>query len=290
MVNRKKEQPSSSGLYLVATPIGNLGDISRRAVETLEKADLIVCEDTRVTGMLLKALAIRPSRLIAYNDHNAGRKRPEILSALAEGLTVALVSDAGMPLVSDPGFKLVRACIDEGFRITSVPGANAPLAALQLSGLPPDKFSFLGFLPPKRKARQEMLERWSAVPGTLIFFETASRLLDTLEDMHSVLGVREAAVVREITKLFEETRRGTIEELLAYYKSEGPPRGEIVIVAGPAAGRGCDADWQGELREALRSMSIRDAVALVAGNNRISRKEVYAMALEVTREHEQRQE
>ncbi|MGE0725362.1 MAG: 16S rRNA (cytidine(1402)-2'-O)-methyltransferase, partial [Alphaproteobacteria bacterium] len=222
------------GLHVVATPIGNRGDITLRAIETLRGADLIACEDTRVTAPFLAGIGVG-APLIAYHDHNAARVRPTIMARLAEGAVVALVSDAGTPLVSDPGFRLVRACIEAGIAVSSLPGASAPLAALVVSGLPTDRFLFAGFPPPKAAARRTMLAGLAAVPATLVLFEGPSRLADSLADMAEMLGDRPAAVARELTKLHEEVRRGSLAALAAHYREAGPPRGEIVVVVGPPA-------------------------------------------------------
>lgn len=270
-----------AGLYLVATPIGNLRDISLRALDILAGAALIICEDTRVSGKLLKAYNIA-TKMIAYNDHNAARQRPAILERLSQGQALALISDAGTPLISDPGYKLVRDCLDLGIHVTSLPGANAPLTALQLSGLPSDKFSFLGFLPPKQAARRKLLEEWRAVPGSLIMFESGPRLADTLKDLHGILGDRDAAVIREMTKMYEEKRRDKLSVMAAYYDEAGAPKGEIVIVTGPMQ----EENWTDEilndaLKEALKSMHVKDAAADIAGRSGVSRKKLYEMALKL---------
>lgn len=285
MASDKKERGAlSPGLYLVATPVGNLGDITLRGLDVLKGASLIVCEDTRITGRLLKAYGIKAPRLLAYNDHNAGQRRPEILRSLDKGEVVAMVSDAGTPLVSDPGYKLVRECIDPGYPVTGVPGASAPLLALQLSGLPSDSFSFLGFLPPRRKGRQQALKQWAGTPGSLVIFESAPRLTAMLEDMVSVLGNRSAAIARELTKMYEEVRRGDLESLLAHYRESGPPKGEIAVVVGPAgedSGEGA-VNLEEELSGALQHMSVRDAAAFVAEKTGKPKKEVYGAALKMT--------
>lgn len=269
------------GLILVATPIGNLGDISARALETLRGADVVVCEDTRVTGKLLRAFGIDVP-LLPYNDHNAARQRPKLLSALSGGKSVALVSDAGMPLISDPGYKLVSACVETGIGVTSVPGASAPLMALQLSGLPSDAFAFAGFLPAKSAARRKALAVWAGVPATLLFFETGPRLAGSLADMLAVFGDRPAAVARELTKMFEEVRRGTLGELASFYEVDGPPKGEIVVVVGaPVETPGGAVDLDALLRDALERMSVRDAAAFVAEQAGAPKKTVYARALEL---------
>jgi 16S rRNA (cytidine1402-2'-O)-methyltransferase len=272
------------GLHIVATPIGNASDITLRALNVLRGVDLIACEDTRVTGNLLGRYEIATRRL-AYNDHNAERVRPMLLERLRRGERVALVSDAGMPLISDPGYKLVRAAIAEGLPVTTVPGASAPLAALALSGLPSDRFLFAGFLPSRSAARRHELADLAPVPATLIFFESARRLGEALADMAAVLGDRPAAVAREMTKRFEEVRRGSLAALAGHYEAAGPPKGEVVIVIGPpssapaqdAAAAAVTLDDM--LREALAGASLRDAAASVAIASGLPRRAVYARAL-----------
>lgn len=269
----------SPGLYLVATPIGNLRDMTLRALDVLASVDLIVCEDTRVTGKLLNAFGIE-KKMLPYNDHNAAIQRGPLLERLGSGGRVALVSDAGMPLISDPGYKLVRDCHDLGIFVTSLPGANAPLTALQLSGQPSDKFCFLGFLPPKKQARQTVMKEWAEAPGTLVVFESGPRLCDSLEDMLEVWGDRPAAVVRELTKMYEESRRGTLSALHDFYEQDGAPKGEIVVVVGPPPARHYD---EGQLRHmlaaALETMGVKEASAQVAAQTGISKKTLYDMAL-----------
>lgn len=219
-----------NGLYLVATPIGNLADISQRAIETLKSADIIACEDSRVTRKLLSAYGIKAT-LWTYHEHNAEKVRPEMIQRVKEGAAIALVSDAGMPLVSDPGYKLVRSFKEEQLPVTAIPGASAPVTALILSGLPTDHFYFGGFLPQKNKARHTLLTSLKPLKASLIFFEAARRLEETLASIAETLGgERQASVCRELTKLFEEIKSGTLEELVEYYQKEGPPKGEIVIV------------------------------------------------------------
>ncbi len=276
-----KEVSLTPGLYLVATPIGNLRDISLRALDVLAGADAVICEDTRVTGKLLQAHGIK-KQMISYNDHNAGGRRGRLLEKLAEGGRLALVSDAGTPLVSDPGYKLVRDCLDLGLNVTSVPGASAALSALQLSGLPPDRFCFLGFLPPKQAARKQALKSWQTVPATLVLYETGPRLLAALEDIGDVLGARAVAVVRELTKMYEEARRGSVSELVHLYRQEGTPKGEIVLVIGPPEEDAGD-DVEARLREALETMSVRDAAAFVAESSGRPKKEVYDLALRLSK-------
>jgi 16S rRNA (cytidine1402-2'-O)-methyltransferase len=278
---RSGDEAPAAGLYLVATPIGNLGDITERALTLLRGVDLIVCEDTRVTAKLLARYAIA-ARTLPYHEHNAERMRPELLRRLAEGQSIALVSDAGTPLVSDPGYKLVRAAIEAGHAITALPGASASLTALLLSGLPPDRFFFAGFLPPRSGERRRELETMAAIPSSLIFYESANRLGESLADMAAVLGDRPAAVARELTKLHEEVRRGTLAALAAHYAQAGPPKGEIVVVAGPPLEEAASisaADLDATLRQALARMSLKDAVAAVAATTGRPRREVYARAL-----------
>ena len=228
---RPKIQP---GLYLVATPIGNLRDITLRALDVLSAADRIACEDSRVTRKLLAAYNLaRP--LVSYHEHNAESVRPRLIQALQNGQSVALVSDAGTPLISDPGFKLVRAAHEAGLPVTSIPGPSAALAALTLSGLPSDRFLFAGFLPAKSGARRKVLAELSAVPATLVLFESSRRLAATLAAMTDVFGDRPAVLTRELTKRFEEVRRGTLGELAAQIAAEGPPKGEATLVVAGAA-------------------------------------------------------
>jgi 16S rRNA (cytidine1402-2'-O)-methyltransferase len=270
------------GLYIVATPIGNAADLGLRALAVLRLADLILCEDTRVTGKLAALYGIETPRL-AYNDHNAERIRPAVMERLRRKEMVALVSDAGTPLVSDPGFKLVREVIAEALPVTAVPGACAPLAALALSGLPSDRFFFAGFLPPKSAGRRRDLAELREIPATLIFFETAPRLAASLSDMAEALDDRPAAIARELTKLHEEVRRGRLSELASHYREVGPPRGEIVIVVGPpereAAEAPDEAAIESRLREALAHASLKDASTAVAAEFGLPRRRVYAMAL-----------
>ncbi|NGO53671.1 16S rRNA (cytidine(1402)-2'-O)-methyltransferase [Allomesorhizobium camelthorni] len=225
-------RPLEPALYLVATPIGNLGDITLRALETLAGADILACEDTRVTRVLLDRYGIR-QRPTPYHEHNAGEAGPRLIEALLAGKSVALVSDAGTPLVSDPGFRLVGQALEAGIRVVPIPGASAVLAALTASGLPSDAFMFAGFLPVKDGQRRSRLSALTAVPATLVFFESPRRLSDTLAAMADVFGDRPAAVGRELTKTFEEMRTGTLPELAAHYGEAPTPKGEIVICVGP---------------------------------------------------------
>ena len=271
-------QSKAGLLALVATPIGNLGDISARALETLREADLIACEDTRVTGNLLARFEIRRPTL-PYHDHNAETMRPKLMERLLQGETVALVSDAGMPLISDPGYKLVRAATEAGIAVTVIPGPSAPLAALVLSGLPSDRFLFAGFLPVKDGARRETLRELKAVPATLLFFETGPRLADSLATCADVLGDRPAAVARELTKLHEEVRRDTLGALARHYRESGAPKGEIVVVIGPPLPEEIAFDVDAALATALESMAVKDAASAVAAASGRPRREIYARAL-----------
>jgi 16S rRNA (cytidine1402-2'-O)-methyltransferase len=267
------------GLYLVATPIGNLGDVTLRALAVLRGVDRIFCEDTRITARLLARFGIT-TPLGLYHDHNAEQARPAVLAALRRGARIALVSDAGTPLVSDPGYKLVRAAIAENLPVTVAPGPSAALAALILSGLPPDVFLFGGFLPPRRAARRRVLERWSGLAATLAFFESAARLAGCLGDMADVLGNRPAAIARELTKLHEEMRRGRLVDLAAHYRDAGPPRGEVVIVVGaPEPSTPDDAEIGGRLRAALAEKGVSSAAAQVAAETGLPRSELYRRAL-----------
>jgi 16S rRNA (cytidine1402-2'-O)-methyltransferase len=271
---------AAPGLYLVATPIGHAQDLTLRARDLLGQVDAIVCEDTRVTAKLLALHGIR-APLLAYHEHNAERMRPVLLDRLRAGAAIALVSDAGTPLVSDPGYKLVRAATAEGLPVTALPGASAVLTALILSGLPSDRFLFAGFLPPKETARRAALAELKSVPATLIWFETGPRLAASLGDAAKILGERPAAVARELTKLHEEVRRDTLAALAAHYASAAVPKGEIVVVAGPplpdAAPSADEVDAR--LRAALRQLSVREAAALVAAATGLPRRQIYARAL-----------
>lgn len=275
------EQTFIKGLYLVATPIGNLGDISARAVEVLKTADLIACEDTRVTSKLLSYLGIS-AKLTPYHEHNAEKVRPQLMERLKNGEMIAQVSDAGTPIVSDPGYRLVQDCIENGIYFTAIPGASAVLTALQLSGLPSHRWLFEGFLPPKTAAKEKELSELANIPATLIFYESPNRLTETLESMKKVLGDRPAAVARELTKKFEQTVRGTFSELSAYYEQNGQPKGEIVIVVAPPLEQKAEAaDIDDMLKKALGTMRVKDAAAFVAELTGVSKKELYQRALDL---------
>lgn len=268
------------GLYIVATPIGNLGDITLRAKDILARCDAIACEDTRVTGKLLRHLDISRS-LWRYDDHSGEADRKRLLEAMRHK-AVALVSDAGMPLISDPGYRLVQAAREAEIAVTALPGANAPLTALALSGLPNDRFLFAGFLPQKDKARRDMLAELDSVPATLIFFETAPRLTKSLAIIAEVLPGREVAVARELTKLYEECRSGPPDELLVHYQ-EYPPKGEIVLLIGPPGEeeRPGEEDVDAMLREALADSKPSQAAAQVAKATGQDRRELYSRAMEL---------
>ena len=267
------------GLYIVATPIGNLKDISLRALETLKEADLIVCEDTRVSGKLLSHYGIKKTTL-SYNDHNADERRPKILNELASGKKVALISDAGTPLVSDPGYKLVREAFAEGHYVTTLPGASSVIAALCLSGLPTNRFLFAGFLPAKQEACRKEIQELARIPSTVVLFESAHRLIETLALLHEVMGNRDAAVVREITKMFEESRRNSLQELHDYYEKNGEPKGEVVIViAPPPEERASEDSVKSKLALLLKSHSVKEAATILAEDTGLPRKEIYSLAL-----------
>lgn len=273
------------GLYLVATPIGNLGDITLRALEALAGADLIACEDTRVTRKLTERYGIA-TPLTQYHEHNAEQARPKLLARLAEGHAVALVSDAGTPLISDPGYKLVQTVYEAGYPVTALPGASAVLTALNVAGLPTDRFFFEGFPPPKEGARQKRIATLSTIPATLVLFESGPRLAATLADLAEGLGPRAAAICRELTKLHEEVRRGPLDELARTYANDSAEtRGEIVIVvAPPARQETADEDIDALLRRALTRVSVKDAVGEVALATGRSRREVYQRALELAKD------
>lgn len=271
------------GLYVVSTPIGNLRDITLRALDVLKSVAVVYAEDTRVTGKLLQAHGIR-TRLAAYHDHNAARMRPEILNRISEGQAVALVSDAGTPLISDPGYKLVASLADAGLRVIPVPGPSALLAGLVVAGLPTDRVLFSGFLPPRAGARRRAAEELLNVPASLVFYETGPRLAESLSDLAEVLGPRPAVVARELTKLFEETRRGTLASLAEHYRAAGPPKGEIVIVVGPPdsnAARPDSIELDAALGKALDALSVRAASIQVAAALGLPRRDVYARALQL---------
>ena len=268
------------GLYITATPIGNASDITLRALNVLKSCDAIIVEDTRVTARLLAIHGIsRP--LFIYNDHNAPSVRPKLLQRLREGARLALVSDAGTPLVSDPGHKLVTAAQTEGIAVHPVPGASAALAALTASGLPSERFLFAGFLPAKSGARRSALEELGAIPATLVVFESAQRLVETLKDMAEILGARDAAVTRELTKLHEEIRRAPLPDLASFYEHAGPPKGEITLVVGPPVQKIEDNSVRIDdlLAQVLPFMPVRAASTLIADLTGAPRRAVYNRAI-----------
>jgi 16S rRNA (cytidine1402-2'-O)-methyltransferase len=282
--------PIAPGLHIVSTPVGNLGDITLRALATLAAADLIACEDTRVTRKLLDRYAIT-APLTPYHDHNAATARPRLLDRLAEGAAIALVSDAGTPLISDPGYKLVRAVTEAGYTVTAIPGASSILAALAVAGLPTDQFFFAGFLPPKQGARRTRIADLARLPATLILFETGPRLAETLADLAAGLGDRDAAVCRELTKLHEEVRRQPLATL-AQTSAEQETRGEFVLVIAPpaAAALPSEDDADALLRTALARTSLKDAVAEVAVATGLPRRTLYQRALILADEKDQETE
>ena len=279
---KAEAEPLSPGLHIVATPIGNLKDVSFRALGTLAAADAVFAEDTRVSRKLLAHYGIT-TPLVAYHEHNAAEMRPKILARLQEGQALALISDAGTPLVSDPGYKLVEAVLAEGFTVVPVPGPSAVLAALVAAGLPTDRFFFEGFLPPKSTARRERLSELSSIPATLVFFESPHRLLGMLHDAHEIMGDRSAAVARELTKLYETVRRGTLSALFSEFESAPRPKGEIVVLIGAAVDSVSDeqkgADLDDRLRLHLSHLSVKDAVAVAVEETGLPRRQVYARAV-----------
>ncbi|MBX3428044.1 MAG: 16S rRNA (cytidine(1402)-2'-O)-methyltransferase [Hyphomonadaceae bacterium] len=278
---REASPPLEAGLYVVATPIGNLRDITLRALDILATASRVYAEDTRVAMKLMDAYGLKP-RLGAYHEHNAEAMRETILDALEKGESVVLISDAGTPLISDPGFKLARAVIDAGHRVFPIPGASALLAGLVVSGLPTDRFLFAGFLPPKQGARRAALGDVADTEATLIFYETGPRLAESLADMAEVLGGRPAVVARELTKMFEEARRAPLGELAAHYAESGGPKGEIVVVIGPPEAKGEVSDdvLDTFLLRAL-SRGVKEAASEAARDLGVPRKRAYQRALEL---------
>jgi len=285
---RSENKKLSAGLYVVATPIGNLGDMSKRAQDILAAADMVACEDTRVTAKLMSAFLLK-NTLIPYHEHNGATQRPKILAKIREGGAVVLVSDAGTPLISDPGYKLVEEAHAEGLKVVAIPGPSALIAALSLAGLPTNKFTFLGFPPNKSKARKDWFHEQQANTGTLVFYESAKRLPACLADGATVLGDRQAAVCRELTKKFEEVVKDDLFGLANRYASSGPPKGEIVVVIDGAPKSAPDAGLATEeldraLLIALEYMSVKSAAAFVADFLDVRRKQVYSRALTLSKE------
>ena len=279
----KPHTGAGPGLWLVATPIGNLDDVSGRALAVLASVDTVACEDTRRTARLLARHGIA-GRLVSYHEHNAARVRPRLIRALQGGGSVALVADAGTPLISDPGYKLVRAALDAGIGVSGCPGPSAPMLALILSGLPTDRFYFGGFLPPRPGPRRQTLAVLEPLDATLVFLESPRRLAAALQDMAAALGPRRAAVARELTKRHEEVRRNTLDALARHYTAAGAPRGEVVVVI-DGGRRGArrpavsDADIDGRLDSLLAAGTVRDAAAAVSAETGRPRRDVYARAL-----------
>lgn len=277
-----------AGLYLVATPIGNLGDITLRAIDCLRRANIIYCEDTRVTGRLLTAHGIR-NRMAPYHEHNAAQQRPKIIERIKCGEAVALVSDAGTPLISDPGFKLVRAAGEASLPVVPLPGPSALLAALAAGGLPTDRFLFLGFPPNRTAARQSFFQEVKDIEATLVLYETGARLAASLADMAVTLGPRDACLAREVTKLHETFQRASLGDLADHYAASPAPKGEMVVVIGPPEEQQPDEDaWEAELERRLGQESLRDAVHAVALASGLPRKTLYSRALELQRRKKSR--
>lgn len=269
-------------LYLVSTPIGNLGDISQRAKDILAQVDLVACEDTRTSGNLFKLLGIRVKATTAYHDHNADTARPKLIQKLKQGINIALVSDAGTPLVSDPGYKLVRDCLNAGIKVSTIPGANAVLSALQLSGLSSASFYFGGFLPTKSGARKDHLKEVQNLKSTLIFYESPNRLLKALADILAVYGNREMAVVREITKKFEEVKKDLVENLISFYTQNGEPKGELVLVIEGATEiqKPQHIDWPKLIRTVRPQYPVKKAAELLAEKTGFNKKEIYQIIID----------
>ena len=275
-------------LFLVPTPIGNLNDMTERGRQVLSNVQVIACEDTRTTQKLLNLLAIKTqAQFVSYHEYNADKMRPILTEKLLSGMDIALVSDAGTPLVSDPGYRLVRDVLDQGLTVVPLPGANAVLPALQLSGLASDRFLFNGFLSSKKSARRTELMTLKDVPATMIFYESPHRVADCLTDMLDIMGDRDAAVVRELTKKFEESRRGKLSELVAYYQQNGEPKGEVVLVVSRAdeAAVAQSYDVHALLKDALQKhASLRDAVDAVTQITGLDRRQIYKQAIEIKNE------
>ncbi len=272
---------AAPGLYLVSTPIGNLRDITLRALDVLQSCAAVVCEDTRVTGKLLSFYNVR-ARMLVYNDHSDDADRANIMQRLANGEALALVTDAGTPLVSDPGYKLVHACLAAGIPVIPVPGASAVLPALQLAGLPCDKFLFAGFLPSKSSARRTVLAELKDVPATLVFYESPNRAAESVADAHAVLGDRACATARELTKMHEESRHGTLAAWAAQPDLMGVMKGELVLmIAPPVHAAATEQDIDDLLQRALATLSVKDAAAHVAAATGAPKKQVYDRALKI---------
>lgn len=274
-----------NGLYVVATPIGNLGDISSRAIETLKSANIIACEDTRITKKLFSLLGIGLNKVfITLHDHNEEQQTNKIIELIKSGECVAQVSDAGSPLISDPGFKLIRRCREENIYITTIPGCCALICALQLSGLPTNKFMFAGFIPNKEKARQDLLSQYKNLDATLVFYETSTRIVKTLTAAADVFGNREMAVAREISKIYEDCQNGTAQELIEYF-TNNEPKGEMVLMIAPASEEEKEIpDIQNLLKEKMQKSSLKSAVKEIVETYGLNKNEVYEQALRIKNE------
>ena len=270
-----------NGIYLVATPIGNISDISLRALDVLKNADIVACEDTRVTKKLFSLLAISTSgkTFVTMHDHNEEEISQSLIDSVNNGHTVAYVSDAGSPLISDPGYKLAKKCRRQNIYLTTIPGACAAVCALQLSGLPSNSFTFAGFIPNKEQARKNTFLKYKNYDSTLIFYETANRLVKTLEVIKEIYTCREIAVVREITKLYEDCKSGNAEELIQYYTTN-PPKGEIVLIISPTT-ENIVVDYEDELKEELKKTTLKTAVKTITEKYNLNKNEVYQKALEL---------
>jgi 16S rRNA (cytidine1402-2'-O)-methyltransferase len=284
-VPNPNSKPLAAGLYLIATPIGTARDITLRALDILAAADVLVAEDTRSLRRLMEIHGVpfgdRP--MYSYHEHNGGQMRPRLMAALADGKSVVYASEAGTPMISDPGFDLARAAREEGFALTSAPGASAVITALTLAGLPTDRFFFAGFLPSTKTARRRALEDVSAVPGTLVFYESPQRVAAMLEDAAEILGDREGALARELTKKFEEVRRGKLSEI-ALSARDTPPKGEIVVLIERRSEKIRESVPEERLREQMQTMSVRDAVDFITAETGLPRRQVYQMAVKLSGE------
>ncbi len=272
----------NNGLYVVATPIGNLDDISKRALEVLTQADVIACEDTRVTRKLFALLSLDANKpFITYQDHNEEQQAQKLIDLINEGKSLALVSDAGSPLISDPGYKLVRKCREQGVKVWTVPGCCAVISALQLSGLPTNRFMFAGFIPNKEKAREDLFKELCLLNSTLVFYETAQRIVKTLNVAQKYFQNREIAVAREITKLYEECLNGTAEELIQHFENNTPKGEMVLMVAPPVESSASDIDIESLLKEKLNSMTLKSAVKEIADTYHLNKNNVYELALKL---------
>ena len=278
--HRFEADPLAPGLYVVATPIGNLGDMTVRGLATLAAAETVLCEDTRTSGKLMERFAIK-AKLWSYHEHNAQKVRPEILARLQQGATIALISDAGMPLVSDPGYRLVKEAVELGIPVTACPGPSAVLTGLALSGLPTDRFLFAGFVPQKQGERKKLFAEFAKLKATLIFFESPHRIIETLNDLATALPGRHVAVTRELTKLHEEVLRGSAEDIAAQLEERAAVKGEITLLVGPPEGEEevSEADLDNAITQALAEMPASKAASEVAKRFNLSRSDVYQRIL-----------